>query len=148
MNQPARAFLELAAAETLAQQRALLFGNRALDLKQELVAGIVGDGVVEERHLAAGAAELLQDQRLIGIFAREPVRAEHRDNVNLGVADGVAQGVEPGAVEPGAAVALVAEGMLCLERVAGLLRPGAPRRSRPRSGYRSSAGAPGARWRP
>jgi hypothetical protein len=51
--------LELAAAETLAQQRALVFGNRALDLKQELVAGIVGDGVVEERHLAAGAAELL-----------------------------------------------------------------------------------------
>src|SRR4029450_2027760 len=43
--------LELAAAEALAQQRALVFGNRALDLKQELVAGIVGDGVVEERHL-------------------------------------------------------------------------------------------------
>jgi hypothetical protein len=62
---------------------------------------------------------------LIGIFAREPVRAEHRDDVNVGIADGVAQGIKPGAVEPGAAVALVAEDMLGLELVAGLLRPGA-----------------------
>ena len=64
--------------------------------------------MVEEHHLAAGAAELLQEQDLIGVVAGQPVRAEHRDDVDLGVADGVAQRVEPGPVEPCAAVALVA----------------------------------------
>jgi len=81
--------------------------------------------VVEERHRAAGAAELLEDQRLIGVLAREAVRAEHRDDVDLRVADGVAQGIEPGPVEPGAAVALVAEGMLGPELMTGLFCPGA-----------------------
>src|SRR5918994_4021066 len=117
--------LQLAAPEPLAQQGALVLGDRPLDLQEKLVAGIVGDGAVEEGYRAAGAAELLEDQCLIGILAREAVRAEHRDDVDLGVADGVPQGVEPGAVEPGAAVALVAEGMLGPELVAGLVRPGA-----------------------
>ena len=117
--------LQFAAAEALAQQRPLVFGHCPLDLQEKLVAGIIGDGVVEERHRAAGTAELLEDQGLIGILAREAVRAEHRDDIDLGVADGVPQGVEPGPVEPGAAVAFVAEGMLGPELMAGLFRPGA-----------------------
>src|SRR5512134_1729656 len=117
--------LQLAAAEALAQQRPLVFGHGPLDLQEKLVAGIVGDGVVEERHRAAGTAELLEDQDLIGVLAREAVRAEHRDDVDLGIADGVSKCVEPWAIEPCAAVALVAEGMLGLKLMAGLLRPGA-----------------------
>ena len=117
--------LELAAAEALAQERALVFGDGALDLKQELVTGIVGDAVVEEGHLAAGATELLQDQSLIGVLARQPVGCQHGDDVDLGIADGVAQGVEPRTIEPRAAIALVAEDVLGPEFVAGSFRPGA-----------------------
>ena len=80
--------------------------------------------MVEEHHLAAGAAELLQDQHLIGVPAGQPVRAEHRDDVDLGIADGVPQRVEPGPVEPCAAVAFVAEDVLGRELVAGLFGPG------------------------
>jgi chitinase len=101
-DEPAGAgLLELATAEALTQERALVLGDRALDLQEELVAGIVGDAVAEELDRAAGAAELLQDQRLVGILAGEPVGAEHRDDVDLGIADGVAQCVEAGPVEPG-----------------------------------------------
>src|SRR3954453_21486683 len=55
-------FLQLAAAEDLAQERSLVLGESALNLQEDLVAGIVGDAVVEKRHLAAGAAKLFQDQ--------------------------------------------------------------------------------------
>src|SRR3982751_4885655 len=81
--------------------------------------------VVEEHYLAAGAAELLQDQHRIGVPAGQPVGAEHRDDVDLGIADGVAQRVEPGPVEPCAAVTLVLEDMRGLELMPGLSRPGA-----------------------
>ena len=47
--------LELAAAETLAQERALVLGDRALDLQEELVAGIVGDAVVADAAGGRGA---------------------------------------------------------------------------------------------
>src|SRR3954453_6485114 len=117
--------LQLAAAEALAQERALVLGDSALDLQEELVAGIVGNAVVEKRHLAAGAAKLFQDQHLIGVSTGQPIRAEHRDDVDLGIADGVAQRVESGPVEPCAAVTLVLEDMRGLELMPGLSRPGA-----------------------
>src|SRR3954469_8352584 len=117
--------LQLAAAEALAKERALVLGDSALDLQEELVAGVVGDVVVEKRHLAAGAAKLFQDQHLIGVSTGQPIRAEHRDDVDLGIADGVAQRVEPGPVEPCAAVTLVLEDMRDLELMPGLSRPGA-----------------------
>jgi hypothetical protein len=80
--------------------------------------------VVEEYDRTAGPAKLLQDQCLIGVFAGEAIGAEHSDDVDLGIADAVAQGIEPGPVEPGAAVPLVAEDMLGHELMAGFLRPG------------------------
>ena len=89
-----------------------------------VVAGIVGDSVVEEGHLAAGAAKLLEDQGLIGILARKAVRAEHGDDIDLGVTDGVAKSIKPGPVEPGTAVALVAEGMFGPQFMTGFLCPG------------------------
>src|SRR5215210_5562045 len=101
--------LQLAAAEPLAQQRALVLGDRPLDLQQELVAGVVGDGAVEEPDGAAGAAELLQEQDLVGVTPRQAIGGEHGEDLDLAVAHGIAQGVEAGPVETRAAVALVPE---------------------------------------
>src|SRR5829696_1701792 len=127
-DEPAGArLLELASAEALAQERPFVFGDRALDLEQELVAGIVGDAVVEEGDLAAGAPELLKHERLVGIFAREPVGRQHRDDVDLAVAHRIAQGIQPRPVEPRAAISFVAEDMPRIKRVACLRRPGTQR---------------------
>src|SRR5512134_2311283 len=125
MNQPARAFWSLPRRKRSLKERPLVLRDRALDLQEKLVAGIVGDAVVEEYNRTAGPAKLLQDQRLIGVFAGEAIGAEHGDDIDLGIANAVAQGIEPGPVEPGATVPLVAEDMLGHELMAGLLRPGA-----------------------
>ena len=116
--------LQLAAAEPLAQNGALILGNRALDLQQQLVVGVVRDGMMQEYHLAAGAAELLQEQDLVSVFAGKPVRREHSDLLDGAVAHGVSQRVQTGTVEPAATVALVAEHVLFDYGVASRRGPG------------------------
>ena len=49
---------------------------------------------------------------MIGVFARQAVRCQHRDLLDGAVAHGVAQGIEAGSIEPAAAVAFVAEDVL------------------------------------
>ena len=55
---------------------------------------------------------------------RERVVDSRAPAQDRGAKDAVAQGIEPGPVEPGAAVPLVAEDMLGHELMTGLLRPG------------------------
>jgi hypothetical protein len=110
--------LQLAAAEALAENGALVFGDGALDLQQQLIVRVIRDRVVQERHLAAGPAELLQEQDLVGVAPRQAIGAQHRDEPDGAVADGVAQRVEAGSVEAAAAVALVAEDVLLGELMA------------------------------
>jgi hypothetical protein len=114
---PVTCLLQLAAAEALAQHGALVLGDGALDLQQQLVIRVIRDRVLQERHLAARPAELLEQQDLIGVAPRQTVGAQHRDEVDSAVADRVAQGVEAGSVEPGATVALVTEDVLLRELV-------------------------------
>jgi hypothetical protein len=78
---------------------------------------------VEEGDLDAGAAELLEQQHLVGVAARQAVGREHRDDLDGGVAHRVAQAVEARAIEPRAAVAVVAEDVRLGQRVAFGLRP-------------------------
>jgi hypothetical protein len=52
----------------------LVLGNHPLDLKQEILLGIAADGIVQKDHLHAATPELLDDQHLISIFAREAIR--------------------------------------------------------------------------
>ena len=99
--------LELAAAESLAEHGPLVLGDGPLDLEQELVVGVVGDRPVDELDLAAGPAEFLQQEDLVGIAAGQPVGAVDRDDVELALAGGVAEAVEGRAIEPRAGVALV-----------------------------------------
>jgi hypothetical protein len=114
---PVTCLLQLAAAEALAQHGALVLGDGALDLQQQLVIRVIRDRVLQERHLAARPAELLEQQDLIGVAPRQTVGAQHRDEVDSAVADRVAQGVEAGSVEAGATVALVTEDVLLRELV-------------------------------
>jgi hypothetical protein len=52
--------LQLAAPEPFGDHRPLVLGDRALYLQQELIVGLIRDGMMEEHHLAAMTLELLQ----------------------------------------------------------------------------------------
>ena len=111
--------LQLAAPKPLAQQSALVFGDSSLDLEQELVSRIIGDGAVEKLHRAPCSPEFLEQQHLIGIAAGQPVGGENADDINLPVANGIAQGVQPRSVETRAAVAFVPKHMEVAQVVVG-----------------------------
>jgi hypothetical protein len=87
---------QLAAAEALAQDGALILGDGALDLQQELVVGVVGDGPLDEDDRAAGAAQFFEDEHLVGVLARESVGGEDGDQLELPRARRVTQRVEAG----------------------------------------------------
>jgi len=119
--------LQLAPSEPLPEQRPLVFGDRALDLQQQLLVGVVADGALQEGDLAAGAAQLLQQQHLVGVLAGQAVGAEdgHRPELpGLGV---VPQPVQARPVQARAAVALVRVDVRRVERVAVPIHPGAQR---------------------
>ena len=119
--------LQLATAEALAENGPLVFGDGALDLQldlqQELVIRVVRDRVLQEHDLNACAAELFQEQDLVGVFAREAIGGQHGDDSDGTVAHGVPERVEAGPVEPAAAVALVAEDEVVADLVPSRSRP-------------------------
>lgn len=93
--------LELATAEPLAEQGALILGDGALDLEQELVAWVVRDRAVVKGDVAADAPELLKHEHLIGIAAGKAVGGKDADDVDLAVAHGIAPSIETRPVEAG-----------------------------------------------
>jgi hypothetical protein len=91
---------------------ALVLGNDALNLKQEIVFGCPTDRAIEEHDLHAGPAELLNEQHLVGVAPRQPVGRVHVNPVHLAGRYGVAQALQRGAHECGAAAALVHIGVV------------------------------------
>jgi hypothetical protein len=75
--------LELAAAESLGEDGPLVLGDRPLDLEQELVVRVVGDGPLDELDGAGGPAELFEQEDLVGVAACQPVRCVDADDVEL-----------------------------------------------------------------
>src|SRR6516165_4063678 len=59
----------LAPAAPLQDLGALVLGDHALDLEQQVLLGAAADGVAEEHDLDAAPGELFEDQNLVGIFA-------------------------------------------------------------------------------
>ena len=108
---PGTRLLELAAPETFAEQRALILGDGALDLKQELVTRIVGDGTSEELDRTSRSAEFFQQEHLVGVAPSQPVGGQNGDNIDFSVAHRVAQSVQARPVETRSAVSLIAEYM-------------------------------------
>ncbi len=72
----------LAPAATLQDLGALVLGDHALDLEEQVLLGAAADGVAHEDDLDAAPGEFLQDEHLIGILARESIRVEHVEAVD------------------------------------------------------------------
>ena len=95
---------------------ALIFGDDALHLQQQVVLGRAADGAVDERDLDAGAPELLDQQDLVGVAPREPVRGMHVDPVDLAQGRRVAQAVHRRARQRRPAAPLVHIGVVRADR--------------------------------
>jgi hypothetical protein len=109
--------LQLAATEALTEECALVLRNCALNLEKQLIARIVANWSMDEHDLTTGSLELLKQKHLIDVLTRQPIRAEHDDGTYLAVLDGVTQTIQTRSIEPSAAVALVQEDVLRLNRV-------------------------------
>jgi hypothetical protein len=60
----------------------LVFGDHALHLDQEVLRGVMPEGIAEEDDLDAAMSEFLQDEDLTGILARESIRVEDVEAVD------------------------------------------------------------------
>ena len=116
--------LQLATTEAFGQDGALVFGDRTLDLKQELIVGIVGNGMVQEHDSAPDPAELLQQEHLIGILAGQAIGAQHADDFHGAIACGIAQAVQSRPIQAGAAEPLVPVNMILANDMAVHRGPG------------------------
>jgi hypothetical protein len=102
--------VQLAAPVALGDLRAFVFGDHALDLDQQPGLRVIARcRAGEEVHLDAEALELVQDQHLVGVGAREAIRAQTQDRVQRTGLGRVAQAVHRRAVQPRARVAVVDE---------------------------------------
>ena len=59
----------LAPAAALQDLGPLVLGDHPLDLEQQVLRGVMAEGVAEEDDLDAAPGEFLEDQNLICIFA-------------------------------------------------------------------------------
>jgi hypothetical protein len=101
--------LELAASEPFSEHGPLILSDRSLDLQQELIIGVVRNRMKEEDNLAPSPPELFEQENLIGIFSSQTVRAVHRDKIDVGVPNRIAQTIKGRPIETGSTVPLVAE---------------------------------------
>jgi hypothetical protein len=86
---------------------ALVLGNDALDLEQEVVLRAGANGPVEDGDLNAGAPELLHQQGLVRMTPGEPVGCEYVDTVDVPGERCIAQTLQGRTHQRGSAVALV-----------------------------------------
>src|SRR5580700_3584267 len=79
------------ASRTLQNLGPLVFGNDALNLQQELVLRCTADRPVQEDDLGAAAAKLLDQEHLVGVASRQPVRRVHVNAFDLSARHRIAQ---------------------------------------------------------
>ncbi len=101
-----------AAPAALDDARAFVFGEHALQLQQQGVLRRLPDRTVEGRHLGASARELLDQHRLVRIRAGQAVGRVHVEDVNGPHHREVAQPLQRGPDQAGAALAVVEEAQL------------------------------------
>src|SRR3954452_16760881 len=102
----------LAASAALEDLGPLVLGHHALDLEQQVVLRREADRPVEEDDLDPGAAQLVDQEDLVGVAARQPVGRVDVDTIERAGGGRVAQALEGRADERGPAVALVDEAVL------------------------------------
>ncbi len=99
--------MTLAAAAALEHTSSLIFREHALDLKEQGVFRGLADRPIQEYDLGAGARELLNQDGLVHIAAGQAIGRMHIDDINRGPGDGIAQALQGGPDQTGAAVTLV-----------------------------------------
>ena len=109
------------AAHPLGDERSFVLGHRSPYLQQELVVGVLAHGPLQELYPTAATLQFFEEQYLVDVVARQPVRGGHEHHLELGHRRRVAQGVEAGTVQARAAVALVEVDALPVEDPAHLL---------------------------
>jgi hypothetical protein len=72
-------------------------------------SGVSETRALDEHHAGAGLGELLDQQRLVGVLAGEPVRRVNEHQVHRHLGDQVAQPLQGRAHQGGAGVAVIAE---------------------------------------
>ncbi len=103
---------QAAATHPLADQGALILGHGAADLQQELVVRVAVHQPVEEHDLRPVPLQLLDQECLVHVVARQPIRLGDQDAVEPDTRGSIAQAVEAGPPEAGTAETVVAEDAL------------------------------------
>lgn len=98
-----------ASPHALGDQGPLILGDRPSDLEQELVVRVLGHRPVEELDAAAVLLQLLEQEHLMDIVSRQPIRIGDEDLVERGHGRAIAEPVEAGPLERGTAVSVVTE---------------------------------------
>jgi hypothetical protein len=88
----------------------LVFGDHALNLGEQpgLRVVLVEAGGVGEPHAYPEAGQLVEDEHLVGVGTGEPVRGQAPNHLEQPGLGGVPQRVQPGPVQPGPGVPVVA----------------------------------------
>src|SRR5262249_51734368 len=105
-------FLKAPTARAFDNLGTFVFGDHPLHLCQEFALRSVAEGILEEDHWRVELLELLHQQPLIGVFAREPIRIENDDGIEFATPGAVAQSIERRAVDPRATKTIVEKFML------------------------------------
>ena len=94
-------------------------------MQQQLVVRILAHRAVEKFDLAAMRFELFEQQHLMDIIARQPVGRGQHHPIDAALPYGIAQTIQPGAVQLRAAVTVVTVDVLIRQaNVVGLLQMG------------------------
>ena len=94
---------------------ALVLGDHPLHLQQQVVLGTAADRAVEEHDLHARAAELLDQEHLVGIAPGQAIGGMDVEAIDDTGRHRVAQPLQGRTKEAGAAVAFIDEDVLGLE---------------------------------
>ena len=102
--------MQLAAAAALGDLRPLVLGDHPLELPQQLILRRAGAlRLLREHHLDTGALELFEQQHLIGVAAREPIRRVTQQHLEAALDSQVAQPLQRRAAQHRTRDALVLE---------------------------------------
>ncbi|CAG0935582.1 hypothetical protein TFLX_04424 [Thermoflexales bacterium] len=102
-------FALAAQAHPFGNQGALIFGDGPANLQQQLIMGILTHGPIQKFHEATGRLKFVQQQHLMHIVARQPIRRRQQDLHDFAPADGFPQTIQPGPVQLGPAVPVIAK---------------------------------------
>ena len=101
--------MPLAAAMAFENLGALILGNHALHLQEEVIFWTLAQGPVQKDHLHPGAPEFVDQQDLIRIFAGQAIRRVHREAVYTARRDHITQPFESRSDQSGSTVPFIKE---------------------------------------